>query len=139
MASMLLVGTFGRQSPAGRRYHVRTMLALAVVLAGIFLGPIVGIGLGLPGWGWIPALAVAGAFCYVAHALWQYTSGLDELSRRLQLEAMSLTYLIGLALFMSIAGLSFVIPALAEIPAWSYLVLDVIRGGVLFVVARRFA
>ena len=66
-------------------------------------------------------------------------SGLDEMSRLLQFEAMSVTYLVGFAVFITAhffagaSGWSWQVPALA------YLGLELVRGLVLAVLARKFA
>ena len=68
---------------------------------------------------------------------WRYTVALDELARRLYLEAFAITYLIGLALF-SVLGF------LQEMGGWTvsplaFLVLEPVRAAVLAWRSRRFS
>lgn len=136
--SMLLLGTFGRHTSGSRRYHVRTVIALAVLTAGMLLAPGVGATLDPRHARWIPALLFGTTFSVIAYELWRYVAGLDELSRTLQLEAMAITYLIGLPLFMTSHGISMAVSWSWHLPALAYLALDLLRGLVVVLLARRY-
>ncbi len=88
---------------------------------------------------WVPPVVVGALFTLIAYEMWRYISGLDEMSRLLQFEAMSVTYLVGFAVFITAhffagaSGWSWQVPALA------YLGLELVRGLVLAVLARKFA
>src|SRR5262245_11369525 len=91
--SMLMYGTFGSQTAEGARYHRQCWRTLI----GLTLGEILLLTLYhvyRVEWlktasGCLPAVA----FAYIAWALRRYLLALDELARRLQLEAMAWTYL----------------------------------------------
>jgi hypothetical protein len=138
-ASILLLGTFGLDSPGARRYQYRTGLALLgfVLLypASMVLLPATWMS---AAW-WVSPLIVGTLFTLIAYEMWRYISGLDEMSRLLQFQAMSVTYLVGFAVFITVyffagaSGWSWQVPALA------YLGLELVRGLVLAVLARKFA
>lgn len=60
-----------------------------------FLSSLAGSVYEAPGTGWVFAALLGGTFSYIAWALWRYVSALDELGRRVQMEAVAITYLIG--------------------------------------------
>lgn len=75
------------------------------------------------------------ALAYVAWERWRYTEALDELARRLYLEAFAITYLVGLALF-SVLGM------VHELSGWTispltFVLLEPVRAAVLTWRARR--
>lgn len=108
--------------PAGERYQRRCLVALAV-LVGAMMVPVKAIHILAPGL----------AFGYIAWCLKRYLSEADELARRMHLEAMAYTYLAGMAVCMALGGLGKPIhPALV-------IVLDVVRAGFLYVIARRYS
>jgi hypothetical protein len=82
--------------------------------------------------------ALAGLLlAYLGWQRWRYTVALDELARRLYLEAFAITYLFGLALF-SVAVF------LEGMAGWTvsplaFLVLEPVRAAVLAWRSRRFA
>src|SRR5689334_537215 len=81
-ATLFLLGTFGTKDSAGRRLHRQfwigfTALAATAVLAVIWRSL-----------AWLPVTALALLCPGIAYASWRYVSSLDELTRRLQLEAM---------------------------------------------------
>jgi len=94
-SAMLGYGTFGRRTPAGRRYHTRSAIALiamvvlcwaVAILAGDFHHNSV--------WRVILSLAPGAAYSYIAWEGRRYLLSLDELACRIQLEAIAWTYLI---------------------------------------------
>ena len=108
-AAMLGYGTFGMRTPAGRRYHIRTAIALismvviALAIAAIALeAPQPGVGDG----------SLPGVLCRVLlHCLGEfrrYILALDELARRIQLEAVLWTYLTGMAVATFVGGIAMV-------------------------------
>ena len=137
-ASILLLGTFGLDSPGARRYQYRTGLALLGFLLLYPISMMLLAGTGESAARWVPPLVVGTLFALIAYEMWRYISGLDELSRMLQFQAMSITYLVGFAVFISAhffagaSGWSWHFPALA------YLGLEFVRALVLAVLARKF-
>lgn len=129
MGSMLFIGTFGaRHSAAGRRYHSRVWLAL-----GAYVGLLIAFGVqGRHESLWLLPLCGA-TVTFLAYEMWRYVSGLDELARRLQLEAMAITYLIGFVAFFALA-----VTPLKLNPGY-FIVLEPVRGLVLAWRARRYS
>ena len=132
--SLLLLGTFGSNDAAGRQYTRQCWRAVTFLVIVIVLLNLVNIK--WPQYTWLPTSLFGAIFIYIAFALWQYITRLDELARRLQLEAMALTYLVGFAafLFAGTLGLSF---KWTFSPLW-YVALEGVRGLVLVVLARRY-
>jgi hypothetical protein len=140
-SSMLGYGTFGRRTPAGRRYHLRTAIALMsmviVCLAALLLADFEHNSV----WRVILSLTPGATYGYIAWELRRYILALDELARRIQLEAMAWTYLTGLGVASIVGGI-----ALAYGWHWNsewlnplfYLFLEPIRGCFLYYVARRY-
>jgi hypothetical protein len=141
-STMLGYGTFGRRTPAGRRYHARTAIALiamvvvcaaAAILAGDFHhnSP----------WRVILSLTPGVAYSYIAWELRRYILALDELARRIQLEAIAWTYLTGLAVAALAGGIALVYgwqwSSLWLNPLW-FVFLEPVRGCFLYYVARRY-
>ena|ERR1051326_1919002 len=136
---ILFYGTFGSRTSAGRRYHRQFGIALGVLVFGMLAltmfradipaeihRPLIGL---LPG----------AVFIYIAWSCYGYLRTLDELARRMQLEAMAWTYLTGIAAAVLLGGL-----ALAYNwgqwflnPVW-LLILEPVRGAWLYVVSRRY-
>jgi hypothetical protein len=135
-ASILILGTFGLDSPGVRRYQIRTGLAL---LGLVLLFPASAILLPeVSALRWLPPLVAGSLFAFIAYEMWRYISGLDEMSRMLQFQAMSVTYLVGFSVFATAhffagaSGWSWHVPALA------YVGLELVRGLVLAVLVRKF-
>jgi hypothetical protein len=101
---MLTWGTFGAGSPAGRRYHFRSGLALAAVVVCILGSAFVRATSGNGILAVILAVTPGFAFAYIAWEFQKYLSSLDELARRIQLESIAWTYLCGLAAAMLLGG-----------------------------------
>lgn len=132
--TMLLMGTFGSKDPAGRRFHRQSWLALFFLVIGALVAKLVA--MSWPAVNWLPSSVVGAWFVYVALRLWKYVSSLDELPRRLQLEAMALTYLTGFAIcmFLGLFGLNFGF----RINPMYFVALEPVRGAILVVLARRY-
>ena len=133
--SILLLGTFGPGSPGGRSFHTACYSALGALVLGVLL--LTPFAKSYPLLRWPIAILPGVVFTFIAWRLWLYVSQLDELSRRLQLEAMAITYLIGM-------GASLLLGGLALVFGWNinpglYLFLDIIRAFVLVKLARRYA
>ena len=127
-------GTFGRATPAGRRYHLRSGVALAALVicfvSGVFLRSFPDV-LKV-----ITAFAPGAVFIYIAWEFRRYLLALDELARRIQLESIAWTYLCGLAGAMLLGGIGLVYDWRFN-PIW-LIVLEPVRAAWLFFVSRRY-
>jgi hypothetical protein len=133
-SSLFLFGTFGRRTPAARRYYRRCNLALGGFVFFCFIAPI--LRRAVPHLDWATVFVPGILFTYIAWQFRKYLSGLDELERRIQLESIAWTYLTGMALSMVLAGFGFLMGWNLN-PAW-FMALEPIRGAYLFFGARRF-
>lgn len=97
-ASLLLVGTFGARSPAERRLAVWSALALTACVAALF-ALAAGVESALARY--LLALVLPGSVATIGRAQALYLRSLDDLSRRIQLEAAAFAY--GAALFLGFA------------------------------------
>src|SRR5688500_7377834 len=88
-SSILFWGTFGTSTPEGRRYHRRCYAALAALVVGY----IVAAALPLAARDVVIAALPGVIFGYVIWEFRRYLNALDELARRIQLEALAWTYL----------------------------------------------
>lgn len=107
--------------------------AFVVLAAAVMLMP----GLDPSGRSWALCALVAPLMAYLGWQRWRYALGLDELARRLYLEAFAITYLVGLPLFLLFALLHEV--AGWTVSPWAIVVLGPIRAAVLVWRTRRFA
>jgi hypothetical protein len=138
--SIPLYGFFNRQSPEGRRFHRRNCgVVVAFVIATVLwtylgrhfdwapLDPVNQI---------LPHFLFGATYSYYAWALWKYVGELDELARSIQLQAIFLTYLTGLA------GVSFFSllrdPADAHMNYVYFIILEFVRAFWLWIIARRY-
>jgi hypothetical protein len=142
--SILGFGTFGTRGPAERRFRARAGLAslaiivlwpLSIYLWKTHVSPALL-------WGIVGALAPGLAFAYLSWETRRYWLSLDELARRLQLEAAAWTYLIAIAAGMMLAGVSFVLFDHPSIwfwcnPMWVIL-LEPVRSMILYFLTRRY-
>jgi len=141
LASLLLVGTFGKNSLGGQRYHTRCKVAfglgLTAFITAIFTLPHFA-GLMERAYEFTAVYyAIAGlTLTYISWAFWQYLSDLDELSRRIQLEAIALTYLTGLGAFSFLSAFTFATQWTLN-PLW-FIFLEPVRGFWLWRLARRY-
>jgi len=140
-ASLLLFGFFGSNTPEGKRLVWQTMPALLVIVAAAWalLGIIPRL---LPGAVLAGLIPAAVAFIFWANAC--YLGTLDELSRRIQVEAFAFTYGAVMVLAAAIVAVLLAVPDEAARfghPA-AYLVLLVLveplRGLALVVLARKY-
>jgi hypothetical protein len=135
--SMLLYGHFGRDAtPASRRADLRSRVAIGVfVAAAVAITALAG---PEPTVHRDALSALVGLLlAYLAWERWRYAAGLDELTRRLYLEAFAVTYLIGLTSF---AALTLLQPVTGwTVPPIAWLALEPVRAAVLAWRSRRFA
>jgi hypothetical protein len=142
--SILRYGTFGTKSPAGRRYHTRTGIALMALLV---VWP-VSVGLWVTDRSPILLWRVTAGFTpgliygYIAWEMRRYWLALDELARRLQMEAAAYTYLAGIAAGTVLGGLSLVFFGHGWVWLWCnplwIVMLEPARGVILYFLARRY-
>lgn len=143
---IVLFGTFGGGSAAERRYLCRSGIALAVAAA---WAAIVVIFHFHPKRIFLPLTLLVGSssITYVAWELRRYLLALDELARRMQLEAMAWTYLSGMVLA---AWLGVLAPLSHTVLLWdyrqtlillfpfAYMLLEFVRAGWLYILSRRY-
>jgi hypothetical protein len=139
--AMLSYGTFGRQTAAGRRYHIRAAIALAAIAvlwpAAAFLAK------HFPNTPWLAIQSVAPgiAFAYIAWEFRRYLLALDELARRIQFEAIAWTYLTGLIIAALLGGVAMAYGLHWDVlwfnPFW-FILLEPVRSCFLYYVARRY-
>ena len=143
-SAMLGYGTFGMRTPAGRRYHLRTAIALIAML--VLAAVVAMLGVRFPNnslWRPLLSLVPGAGFCYIVWEFRRYILALDELARRIQLEAILWTYLTGLGVATLVGGVVMVygwewnLLWLWLNPLW-YGFLEPVRGCFLYFVARRY-
>ncbi len=138
---MLFFGTFSSRTSEGRRYHIRCYAALFLVVVLLIVAFLVR--------QYVPRLsaaavaAVPGAgFAYIGWEFRRYLMALDELARRIQLEAVACTYLTGLAGAAMAGGLLWAYGGDVQAgwlnPFPLFLLLEPVRGIWLYVVSRRY-
>ena len=135
-ASMLAYGTFGGRSPAGRRFHFRCFVALAAMALWFLFGAPLRPHTPKSVLDIVTALVPGASFAYIAREFRRYLSALDELARRIQVESIAWTYLCGLAVAMLLGGIGLVYDWRFN-AAW-FIVLEPVRAGWLYFVARRY-
>ena len=143
---ILFWGTFGTKSPAERRYLMRACLAMIVAAGWILVmlnAPLNSKSILLP----ISAVLAGSVITFIAWELRRYLLQLDELARRLQLEAIAYTYLTGfvLAAWMGVlAPFSHTLmhwpykPGFLLLSPFLYFLLEPIRSGWLYYLSRRY-
>jgi hypothetical protein len=142
-SAMLGYGTFGRRTPAGRRYHTRTAIALVAMAVATLCLVAAAVATGPHNTLWLAILSLVPGigFSYVAWEFRRYILAIDELARRIQLEAIVWTYLTGWAVAALVGGIALVYgwhwSSLWLNPLW-YVFLEPVRGCFLYYVARRY-
>ncbi len=133
-SSLLFWGTFGTSTPEGRRYHRRCYTAMGLMLIG-FIG---GAALLPPAARDIVIAAVPGiGIGYISWEFRRYLSALDELARRIQLEALAWTYLSGFTIACAVGGVVHAYDLPFPSPLW-FAVMEPLRGVWLYAVSRRY-
>jgi hypothetical protein len=137
-ASLFFMGFYGRNSPGGRELSWRTMGALALFL--IAAAGVKGVwGHFIPQAFWIalvPASIFAIAWAYVI-----YLRGLDELNRRIQLEAFALSYAATMIIYFAAVSVSLRdLGHIPTIPGLTYLIIfaEPLRGAFLVYLAKKY-
>jgi hypothetical protein len=139
--AMLGFGTFGGRTPAGRRYHTRCAIALvAMVVLELWAGMLSMVFPNAP-WRVILSLVPGVSFLYIAWEFRRYLLALDELARRIQLEAIAWTYLTGWVIAVLVGGVAMVYGwqwnRLWLNPMW-FMLLEPLRGCFLYYIAQRY-
>jgi len=137
-ASLFLFGFFDANTPGGRQLIWRTSSALGLFLIS-FLGLRGVFGLHIPQLFWV--LAMPAAVCIIGWAYVMYLRTLDELSRRIQLEAFALAY--GAVMVIFFGAVAFSLRHLDHSVALSDLMFliigaEPIRGAALVYLARNY-
>ena len=84
-------------------------------------------------WGW----PVGGlCFSYISWEMWRYVNGIDELERRLQMEALAWTYLVAMAAAVALGSLSLFLRW--NVNPGLLLLLEPLRAWRLYVIAKRY-
>ncbi|HEY4365463.1 MAG TPA: hypothetical protein VGN17_31170 [Bryobacteraceae bacterium] len=142
LGSILIWGTFGKNSAEGRCFHRRCLGAFLFLGVGWLASFLIARFL-LPAGSWrnfdfvaMYYLLVGVAFSFIAWAFWKYLGELDELARRLQLEAVALTYLTGFCAFGFLAAFGYLTGWTVN-PVW-FIVLEPIRAFWLRYLVRRY-
>ena len=144
-SAMLMWGIFSTRTPAGRRYVRQCVMALAILtLPSLFF--LVQIPfhfhyLTPRTFGRATTALLPLGFSYIAWAFRKYLQSLDELARRLQIEAMAWTYLTGFVLMALLTAIW--LESVGKInlawfcPIW-FSLLEPVRAGWLYVLTRRY-
>jgi hypothetical protein len=130
-SSLLFLGYFGPNYPGGRALAFRATLALIAFVIGVLM---IQAGGGLIVHA-IGGLMVVGSITALVYSNARYLSGLDELSRRIQLEAFSWTYAVA---FFVMAMLLVVGRGTLSMNPLFLVFLEPVRGAVLVLVARKY-
>src|SRR5262245_29104212 len=99
-SSLLIWGTFGTSTPEGRRYHRRCWLAMGGLLVGYLIAMVLPRAAG----DLVSAIVPGAFFGVISWEFRRYLNALDELARRIQLEAVLWTYLTGLTMACAVGG-----------------------------------
>jgi hypothetical protein len=134
-SSILIWGTFGSSTPEGRRYHRRCCLALGV----LFVGHFIAAGLPQTSGTMLSAILPGATFAFISWEFKRYLNALDELARRIQLEALAWTYLTGLTLACALGGVMLAYKLQPWFPnPLSFILLEPVRAVWLYAVSRRY-
>ena len=135
--TMLLFGHLGADaSRDSQRADRRSRIAIGIF---VVLAVVVALSPGLEPGGrrHATAMLVAATLGYLGWQRWRYADALDELTRRLYLEAFAITYLVALALIPVLGLLEHLIGWTAS--PLTFLALEPVRAIVLAWRSRRFA
>jgi hypothetical protein len=144
--SMLMWGTFGTKTPAERRYVFRSCAAAGAVLALFLIAKVMHFQ-PRPIVLRVVLIAVGLLMTYIALEFRRYLYQLDELARRMQMEAMACTYITG---FVMAAWMGILWPFSSFLVHWQYkptvlfmipflyFLLEPVRAGWLYYLSRRY-
>lgn len=133
---MFWLGTFGCDSASSRRYHRQAFGSLAVLAIAVALGGAAHKFLNIPVSHWVAGVGTPLVFSYIMWSYYRYVHELDELARRVQLEAVLLAFI-----FVIVGGIVlssvWIFTGWAANPMW-VLLAEPVRGAGLLVAARRY-
>lgn len=136
-ATMLLCGTMGDRTPASRRFWRSSQIGVLVFLVAVFGAPYLKGLFPDPTRQLVGALLAGAAAYVVVRAFQRYLSELDELGRRIQLEAIAFAFavlmVVGTAVAVAGTSLGFDVN-----PAW-VLLGEPLRAVGLVRAARKYA
>ena len=124
------LGYFGAHTPEGLRYRNRSLGALAFLI--VAMCTLVLIPAAKPLAAVVPGLV----FAFIAYEWWRYVTSLDELARRIQMEAMAFTYILGVFVMMALSGLALALQW--NINPVVFIFLEPLRAWRLLTLARRY-
>jgi len=133
---ILLYGNYGPRSPEGRRMIIRSSLALVAMLICVLSSALLHSVIPKRIVRLILAITPSVAFTFIVWEFRRYLSALDELARRMQLEAAAWTYLCALPAAMLLGGLGFVYHW--HVNWYWFLALEPMRAIWLYFVSRRY-
>jgi hypothetical protein len=143
-ASILGYGTFGMKTPGGRRYHIRSAIALVLLLIVWPLTFLLWLSDTFPTLVWraIAGITPGLAYGYITWEARRYWLALDELARRLQLEAAACSYLVAGVASAVLGGLSCIFFSNPWVwlwcnPLWIFVIAEPVRAVILYFLARR--
>lgn len=147
---MLMYGVFTTRTPAGQRYFRRCLIAYAILILPTLLFlihhrhyvPRSGwVSHGMPTFGHSTAILLPIVCSYIVLEFRRYVLSLDELARRLQVEAMAWTYASGLILAALLLAIWFESLGKVDLawfcPVWFFL-LEPVRACWLYFLCRRY-
>jgi hypothetical protein len=85
---------------------------------------------------YVAAAAPGLAFLWIAWEWWRYLEQLDELARRMQMEAMAFAYVAGVFVMMALAGLGMAVNV--HLSPGLFILMEGVRVWRLLVLARRY-
>ncbi len=133
---MFWLGTFGCDSDSARRYHRRAFGSLAWLAIAVALGGVAHRFGKIPVSHWVAGLGTPVVFAYIMWSYYRYVHELDELARRIQLEAALFAFL-----FVIVGGITlssiWMFTGWVANPLWVVLA-EPVRGLGLVLAARRY-
>jgi hypothetical protein len=133
---ILLYGNYGPRSPEGRRYFVRSNIALFAIVVCMVLLALLRHVIPMSIARLVAAITPGVAFAYIAWEYRRYVSALDELARSMQFEAVAWTYLCALPVAMLLGGLGFAYHW--RVNWYWFVALEPMRAVWLYFVSRRY-
>jgi hypothetical protein len=134
---MLLFGTFGSDAPPASQRADRLSRGAILVFVAISAALAFAPGIGADVRARFHVVALGMLFAFLGWQRWSYANGLDELARQLYIEALAITYLIGLTLFAFFGLLHSLVGWLVD--PLVFMVLEPVRAVILVWRTRQFA